>query len=775
MMTGFLHEKAFSRKSFVKGGGALIVGFSAGAALAGRASAVDSPFSSNGGMPSDGANPGTTPLNQVDTWISINADNTALIKTGRVELGQGNTTGLLLIAAEELDMDMSQLTFARNDTNTNPDTGLTAGSSSIATVGPELRSATANAKQALLAKASANLGVPVAALSVSKGVVSGGGKTVTYGQLVGGQLFNITLATQSINGGVAPSKPISSYSLVGISRIGRVDIPAKVTGTYTFIHNVRVPGMLHGRLVRPRGQGAYGDGTAPQILSVDPKSVAHLPNVKILQRSNFLGVVAPREFDAIQAAAQLKVKWAPMPPISGIGNIYGQMRTFDSAGKVATSFSVNTGNVDTALASAAHTIKQSYDYAYNGHMPIGPACAVADVTPTGALVMANTQSCYAVRTKLQPILNLPINMIRVQYYEGASSFGNSPARYDSSQAAAVLSQLAGAPVRLQFMRWDEHGWDNYGPAQLMDIAGGVDGSGNITALQYTQFAIPGISQTLDDPTRQQVGIPLPPPGVGAADANNSGTQYNIPNRRVISKSLPLFDNYFKTSSLRAPQAPQTCFGSEQMIDELAHAAGMDPYQFRLQNISTTQANQWHDALVAVAQISNWQPRVSASNLSKANIVTGRGIALGGFAGSQSGAVVEVEVNKTSGKITVKNSWTTQVAGLTVYLPGAENQMLGSLVMGASRALYEQVVFNRAQVTSLDWITYPIMRFTDSPNVVTKVVQRTDLPSTGSGEPPAAPIAPAIANAFFDATGVRIRTAPMTPARVRAVLKAAGTA
>jgi CO/xanthine dehydrogenase Mo-binding subunit len=773
-MTGFLHEKEFSRRSFVKGGGALVVGFSAAAALAGQASA-DSPFASNGGMPSDGANPGTTPLNQVDTWIAINSDNTALIKTGRVELGQGNTTGLLLIAAEELDMDMSQLTFARNDTNVTPDTGLTAGSSSISTVGPELRSAAANAKQALLAKASANLGVPVGSLSVSKGVVSGGGKTVTYGQLVGGQLFNVTIPVQSINGGVPPSKPIASYTQVGISRIGRVDIPAKVTGTYTFIHNVRVPGMLHGRLVRPRGQGAYGDGTAPAILSIDPKSVAHLPNVKILQRNNFLGVVAPREFDAIQAAAQLKVKWAPMPPISGVGNIYGQMRTFDSQGKVAASIATNAGNFDAAMTSAAHTITQSYDHAYNGHMPIGPACAVADVTPTGALVMANTQSCYAVRTKLQAVLNLPNNMIRVQYYEGASSFGNSPARYDSSQAAAVLSQLAGAPVRLQFMRWDEHGWDNYGPAQLMDISGGVDASGNLVALQYTQYAIPGISQTLDDPTRQQVGIPLPPPGIGGADTSNSGTQYNIPNRRIISKSLPLFDNYFKTSSLRAPQAPQTCFGSEQMIDELAHAAGMDPYQFRLQNINTNQQNQWRDALVAVGQLANWQPRVAASSLSKANVVTGRGIALGGFAGSQAGVVVDIEVNKTSGKISVKDSWTSQVAGLTVYVPGAENQMLGNMVMGASRAIYEQVVFNRAQVTSLDWITYPIMRFVDSPNVTYKVVQRTDLPSTGSGEPPTAPIGAAIANAFFDATGVRLRSAPMTPARVRAALKAAGVA
>src|SRR4029079_1896748 len=213
--------------------------------------------------------------------------------------------------------------------------------------------------------------------------------------------------------------------------------------------------------------------------------------------------------------------------------------------------------------------------------------------------MANTQSCYAVRTKLAAILPLPINKIRVVYYEGASSFGNSPARYDSSQAAAVMSQLAGAPVRLQFMRWDEHGWDNYGPAQLMDVAGGVDAKGNIVAFDDTVFAIPGIAQNGDDPTRQQAGIPLNTPGTGSADTVNSGTQYDIPNRRITGKSLPLINNYFKTSSMRAPQAPQTTFASEQMIDELAYAAKMDPYLFRLQNISTTDQNRWRDVLVGV--------------------------------------------------------------------------------------------------------------------------------------------------------------------------------
>jgi CO/xanthine dehydrogenase Mo-binding subunit len=627
--------------------------------------------------------------------------------------------------------------------------------------------------------ASTQLGVPVSSLSVSKGVVSGGGKTVSYGQLIGDKLFNVTMPSQNLNPGQGSSKPVASYNLVGIARVPRVDIPEKVTGKYTYVHNIRVPGMLHGRLVRPRGQGAYGDGTAPQILSVDASSIKHIPGARVVQRNNFLGVVAPREYDAIQAAAELKVTWAEMPPISGSGDMWKQMRQFDSAGQAPARIAAVAGNFDTGFASAAKTVTASYAYHYQGHMPIGPSCAVADVTADGALVMANTQSCYAVRTKLQTILGLPLNKIRVQYYEGASSFGNGPARYDCAQAAAVMSQLAGAPVRLQFMRWDEHGWDNYGPAQLMDIRAGVDSSGKIVAYEYTHFGIPGISQTLDDPTRQQVGVPLPAPSLGPVDTSNSGTQYDIPNWRVIGKSLPLFNNYFKTSSLRAPQAPQTCFGCEQMIDELAHAAGMDPYLFRLQNITSKKVNdgfnQWRDVLVGVAQLSNWQPRVAASSLSKARVVTGRGIAIGGFAGSQAGVVVDITLDKKTGKVVVKNAYTSQVAGLSVYLDGIESQLDGNLVMGASRSLEEAVVFNTRQVTSLDWVTYPIMRFKDSPNTKYEIVQRTDLIPTGSGEPPAAPIPAAIANAIFDATGVRIREAPLTASRVKAALKAAGVA
>jgi CO/xanthine dehydrogenase Mo-binding subunit len=784
-----LYEKEFSRSRFVKTGGAMIVAFSAVGAFskAGKANAAGVAKTatdvvrtmSPGGSPFDSYGP--PDANQADSFVQIFADNTAAIKTGRVELGQGSTNGLLQIAAEELDMDFDQLQFVRHDTNVTPNTGITAGSSSISKAGPQVRAACAYAKQALLNLASNNLGVPVSSLTVASGVVSGGGKSITYGQLIGNQLLQVTMPAGSLAAGVAPAKPVGDYKLVGIARIPRVDIPAKVTGTYTYVHNIHVPGMLHGRLVRPRGQGAYGLGSATQIVSVDESSIKRFPGARVVRSGDFLGVVAPKEYHAIQAAATLKVKYAKPPTISSSGDLWEQMRVFDSAGQAPARIQASTGNVDNALASAVHTVSQTYKYHYNGHMSIGPTCAVADVTANGALIMSNTQDAYTQRTKIQAALaavglNLPLNKVRVQYYEGSSTYGNSPGRFDGGIAAAVMSQLAGAPVRLQFMRYDEHGWDNYGPAQMVDLKGGVDANGNIVALDYTGFQIPAMST---DPTSQHVGIPVDTSATGSADTTNSGTQYNIPNRRVTGKSLPLANNYFKTSTLRAPQAPQTCFASEQLIDELAYAAKMDPYLFRLQNITSAQVNdghdQWKDVLVDVADLSGWKnaTRVANSIEQTGNIRTGRGIALGSYGGSQAGVVAEISVNMATGKIAVGHAYSSQVSGMTVAPEQSENQMVGNMVMGSSRALLEEVVFNTERTTSLDWVSYPILRFKDSPRVTYRIVQRTDLASTGAGEPPMAPIAAAIANAFFDATGVRLREAPMTPARVRATLKAAG--
>src|SRR3954454_20949920 len=334
-MTGFMHEREFSRKTFVKGGGALIVGLSvAGTAGKAVAAGVD-PF----------ASPGPADPNAVDSFLIVHSDNTVSLLSGRIELGQGATTGLMMIAAEELDMDVSQMKHVPFDTGgplPAPNTGNTGGSTSISQGGPLVRRAAAEAKQALLTMASTQLGVPVGSLSVSKGVVSGGGKTLTYGQLVGDKLMNVKFTTTTLNTGVAPAKHPSQYKQVGIARPKHYDIPEIVNGTHTYAANVRVPGMLHGRVVRPRGQGAYGDGTNPVALSVDLNSIKNLPEVQVVHVGNFLAVIAPKEYDAIQAAAQLKVAWSDPPKIDSVGNIWKGMRTRDAAGLAPARIAANS-------------------------------------------------------------------------------------------------------------------------------------------------------------------------------------------------------------------------------------------------------------------------------------------------------------------------------------------------------------------------------------------------------------------------------------------------
>jgi CO/xanthine dehydrogenase Mo-binding subunit len=780
MMTGLIPEREFSRKTVVKGG-ALVVGFAlAGSALTGKARAA-APTAA-GYLPDP---------NQVDSWLTIGADNTATLNTSQIETGNGIMTGFLMIAAEELDMDLSQMRYGPDDTYIVLATGGEGGSNAIAGTAGPIRAAAVSARQALLGLASTKLGVPAGSLTVSKGVVSGGGQTVTYGQLIGGSLFHVAMPPSynmalvggfgpptGLTAGQSPAKPISSYSLVGTSP-ARVDIPSKVTGTYTYVHNVHIPGMLHGRVVRPRGQGAWGAG-AP-IVSVDPTSIAHIPNVQIVQKGDFLGVVAPLEWNAIQAAVQLKVTWKDDPILPGNGNLFGAMRAETTSDAVQAS----NGNANAGLASAATVISHSYSYPYNGHLPIGPMCCVADVTPTGATIFSSTQDIESLASTVASIIGMTPSQVRVKYYEGSGSYGSNT-QEDVAESAALMSQSVGKPVRVQFMRWDEHGWDYYGPGHTVDLTAGVDAKGNIVGYSYTGWQIP--YYTILTPA-ELIGKPTPDPtqgftGFGYIDPSNAGGQYTIPNLQVTSKAVPVLDSgYFKVTFLRAPSAQQALFASEQMVDELAHAANMDPVAFRSQNIATANdpaagspgGGAWIDVLNAVAKAANWQPKVAGSNLGSGNVVTGRGVALGGFAASQVGVVADVSVNKKTGKITVDHLYASQVNGLTISPGLVQNQMSGNLIQGLSRGLLEQVAFSKSHVTSLDWVSYPILRFTDSPPVTTVSIQRTDLPSTGSGEPVNAPVGAAVANAFFDATGVRIRQAPMSPARVRATLKAAGVA
>jgi nicotinate dehydrogenase subunit B len=748
-------EREFSRTTFLKGGGALVVGFSlAGAGLAGKAAAATA----------DGYDP---PAGQVDSWLTVNADNTVTFKTSQIEAGNGVTTGFLMIAAEELDLAPDQVRHGPWDSYQVVDSGETGGSNGIqSSGGPPLRAAAATAKQALLKLASTSLGVPVASLSVANGVVSGGGKSITYGELVGGKLINATIKPATLHPGVAPAKPVAQYKVVGTS-VPRIDIPDKITGKYTYVHNIRVPGMLHGRVVRPRGQGAYGTGA--KIVSVDESSIKHIQGARVVRKGDFLGVVAEQEYHAIQAAAQLKVQWKENPILPTTGNLWKQMREQDSAGKAPARYVQNSGNVDAALKSAAKTISGTYMHHYNGHATIGPGAAVADVRADSAVVYSNTQKLPSMVGRVADILGMEPKQVRLFFYEGASSFGAPQTRWDTTPAAAVMSQLAGKPVKLQLMRWDEHGWDNFGPAQLMDVRGGVDAKGKIVA--YELFSLMQSDTSSLGITQELLGDPYPTPGTGAPNTSNTAQGYDIANKRVAGKTVPLFEGYLQRGNLRNPQGPQTAFASEQLIDELAHAAGMDPISFRRLNISD---ERWLGVMDAAVQAAGWQPQVAPSGLSNASVVTGRGFAFGrhGSAG-YSGAVAEIEVNKKTGKITAKHIYSALDAGLAINPALIENQMSGAVIQGVSRALYEAVSFNRTNVTGLDWVTYPILRFKDAPKVTTVVVNRKDELPLGAGEPAHPANVAAIANAFFDATGVRLREAPMTPGRVRGALKAAG--
>jgi CO/xanthine dehydrogenase Mo-binding subunit len=652
------------------------------------------------------------------------------------------------------------------------------------------------------------MGVPVSSLSVSAGVVSGGGKTAKYADLLGGKTFNITMNPASLQPGVAPAKPVSQYKLVGTTPV-RVDIPDKVNGTYTYVHNLRIPGMMHARVVRPHGQGAVTSQNHFPI-SVDPKSISHIADAKVVQVNNFLAVVAPKEYDAIQGAAQLKVVWKSDPKLAGSGNFWSWVRQAgDTNTQNPARFTTNVGNVESALAGSAKVVNATYKYAYNGHFSIGPTCAIADVQKDHITIFANTQQPSSVPTLLanfqlngQPYFGLPAQEIRTIYYEGSSSYGSmlsTGGPTDVFIAAAVLSKAVGAPVRLQWMRWDEHGWDSYGPAAMYDVKAGVDAKGNITALDWTSYGQAGTSLM---PTSEEIGFGTWPAVPGNGGPNTSDTIYTVAskNKRVLAKTQPQYGGSFKSSALRAPGAPQSHFAGEQLIDELAYAAGMDPAAFRAQNIdmSVPVGVRWQGVLSAVQKISNWQPRVMNSVKQTGDVRKGRGLAFGTFANSQVAMVADIDVDMKTGKIVAKQLYIAHANGISISPDLIANQAEGAAIMGLSRALYEELTFTKERVTSTDWVSYPILRIKDSPSVTVAIVtpdgyvvnkpgggtniQAGNIASaaanwtvTGSGEPAQVPPGAAVANAFFDATGVRIREAPMRPARVRATLKAAGVA
>jgi CO/xanthine dehydrogenase Mo-binding subunit len=735
----------FSRRDLLKGGGALVIGFSIGGSALPAAAAR-------------GDVAGPPDPNAIDTWIAVHADNTATIYLGKGEFGQGNTTGLLQIAGEELDLDMSQLRWVQLDTNVTPNQGATTSSSSIHRGGPQVRAAAAEARQALLALASSRLGVQTGSLTVSKGVVTIDGhpsRSVTYGALLGDKPFNVKFT------GTAPQKPINRYKLVG-TRVPRVDIPAKARGTYVHMQHVRVPDMLHGRVVRPRGQGAYGAGAKP--LSIDENSIADIPTARVVRKGDFVGVVAEREWDAIKAARALKVVWQESSALPGNADLFDRMRTAKTTDTVIADW----GDAANAFAQAVHVASSAYRCPYQSHAPFAPNCALADVGANGALVMSSTQDIYNSREMLAQVLGLPVDKVRVQYYESSGTFGRS-CYEDAAQAAAVMSQAVGKPVRVQLMRSDELGWDDYGPAHLADVRAGIDANGKLIAYEYHGWQHGWVVNE----TTHELALLTPPKerttGAASIPVNrmSTGSMYAVANRRVVSHAVPMV-GYLKGAPLRSPLDLSFAFASEQTIDELAVMAKIDPLEFRRINIGDAR---WLGVLNAAAAAADWKPRVAGSALSDADFVTGRGIGLGTHHVSYGAAVADIVVNRRTGNIVATDIYAALDAGQVINPALVENQIVGQAIQATSRVLKEEVTFDKSGVTSLDWVSYPVLRFAEHPHVTAVVVQRLDEPSTGAGEEAMGATAAAIANAFFDATGVRLRQYPMTPERVKAALAA----
>jgi nicotinate dehydrogenase subunit B len=739
-------DSSFSRRALLKSGGALIVSFS----LAGVAPAAAAAARGDVAGPPD-------PM-AVDSWIAIHGDNTATIYFGKIEMGQGNTTGMLQIAGEELGLDISQMTPVRGDTNVTPDQGATSSSTSIEYGGPAVRAAAAAARHAMLLLAAKKLSCQIGSLIVSRGVVSVDGepgRSVSYGDLIGGKLLKAKVA------GTAPLRPANQYSLVG-TRVPRVDLPDKMAGKYVHMQHVRLAGMLHGRVVLPRGQRAYGAGAKP--LTIDESSIEHIPTARVVRKGDFVGVVAEQEWDAVKAAAQLKVTWAPTPALPA-GDLYERMR----AEKTHDTIVASRGDVETGFPKAIHVAGATYRCPYQGHMPFAPNCAVADVKSDSALVMSSTQDVYSARRFLADVLGMKPEQVRVQYHEGSGTFGRS-CYGDAEQTAAILSQSVGRPVRVQFMRWDEHGWDQYGPAHLADVRAGIDANGNLVAYEYHGWQHGWtVTSTVYDISLQRPGVERAS-GSASITVNpmSTGSMYTVPNRKVVSHAVPMA-GYLRGAALRSPLDLSFSFASEQTIDELAYAIKMDPLEFRRKNIGD---KRWRGVLDAAAAAANWTPRPTAASPSDAEVFTGRGIGLGTHHVSYGAAVADIEVNKRTGNIVVKKIFAAMDVGLAVNPGLVENQIIGQAVQSVSRVLKEEVTFDKTGVTSLDWNSYPVLRFAEHPEVVPIVVQRMEEPSSGAGEEVMGATAAAVANAFFDATGSRLRQYPMTAERVRTAL--AGT-
>ena len=724
------------RREFLKTGSGLVVSFP----FALNASSIAQPNAVSKSMDKT----------RVDAWLSVGANGRVTVYSGKVDLGTGVRTALMQLVSEELDVLFDQIDIVMGDTLTTLDQGQSAGSLSLQNGGGTLRQAAACARQALLSAAAARWQVNAADLSVSDGVISTqqGDRKISYTALLDGAPINVKLN---------PSVTLKSYSnhkIVGKS-IARVDIPNKVTGQFLFIHDFKLPGMLHARMIRPSGLNG-------KLLKVDDSAARQVKGfIQVVRKQDFLAVVCKTEWSAVKAARLLKTQWTTPNSMPEQAKLYDYWRKLPVARHEPV---IQTGDASNALISATKRIKSTYDFAPHTHGSIGPSCAVADFKDGSCTVWSASQATHSLQSELATILDIPKDRIRLIYIDGAGCYGRN-GHEDCSADAALVSQLVGAPVRVQWMRADEHGWDPKSPPTLVDMEGGLDASGRPVAWR-SEFFIAQANGTLDEfPLLAAVLSGVSRTGHYTGNLQkNADVLYQFPN--IKTEVHRLADNAFRTSHLRTPGRMQNTFANETFFDELAAAAGVDPLKWRLDYLTEPRAKA---VLNDVARLSQWQSRSSPrADVKGHNLARGRGVSFVKYDNERTfvAMVAEVEVNRSTGAIRVVEVWCSHDCGQIVNPDGVINQIEGGIVQTISRTLLEELKFDQTRITSTDWISYPILRFPDVPRINVSLINRPDMPLWGAGEMAPTVVPSAISNAVFDATGVRLRSVPFLPSKVK---------
>jgi CO/xanthine dehydrogenase Mo-binding subunit len=760
-MTKFEKSSAFSRRSVLLGGGALVVSVGAAVSL--------ETVLSIGKAYAQGGKPPLTP-DQLSSYIAVNADGTVAAYFGKMDMGHGLHVAIGQIVAEELDVPFHSVKVFMGDTATSVNQGGASGSTGIQLGGKQMRVAAAEARRVLVEMAAGLLSVPADKLTVNDSVVSASddkSKRISYAEMIGGKYFNVQLDWNKKYGnplyapGKAQPKNPSEHKIVG-QPIKRQDVAPKVFAQEDFVTDIKVPGMVHGRMIRPPVAGAVP-------VKVDDSAIKSIPGAQVVWDKGFLGVVADKEWDAIQTAEKLKVEWsAVQPPFPSQASLYDHIR---KAPARKAEVEKQNGNVEEAFKAAAKVIEAEYEWPFQSHASMGPACALVEIKDGNVTCWSGTQKSHFVQQGLSLTLGVPVDKVHVIFKVGPGSYGRNDAD-DVAMDAAVLAKAVGKPVRLQYMRDQGTGWDPKGPASIHKARAALDASGKVIAYEFLSkgFSRIDVDTNGGHPWDTLAGQTM---GVALKSGDGFGVpaeSYAFDNKKLSWETIaPLLDRSspLRSAHLRDPVGPQIHFASESFIDEVAAAVNADPIEFRLRHIKEPR-----DVAVikAAAQKANWETRPSPRRDQTGNKVSGRGIAYAQRNGTRVAVIAEVDIDRSTGKIWARKFTVAHDCGQIINPDGLAKCIEGNIVQGVSRTLWEEVTFDNKNVTSIDWLSYPILDITETPGEVNVVlINHPEIAPSGAGEPSIRPVAAAIANAIFDATSVRIRRVPFSPDRVKSAL------